>query len=125
MHLIISTNSEVPIYEQIKEGIIKEIMSNNLKENEMIPSIRNLACDLRISVMTVKKAYDELEKSGIIVTQHGKGSYIAPRNSAIYREEYQKKIEDNINEIVNLSKIANISKEEVIDTFNFIYGDDK
>ena len=74
MKMIISNSSSVPIYEQIKSSIIEQIMSGVLKENEMLPSIRSLASDIRISVMTIKKAYDELEQDGYIVTVQGKGS---------------------------------------------------
>ena len=77
MNIILSNNSNVPIYEQIENAIKEAIFSNELKEEEMLPSVRNLANDLKISFLTVKRAYDELEKAGFIKTVQGKGSYVA------------------------------------------------
>ena len=77
MKIIISNHSYTPIFEQIKNALINQIISGELEENEMLPSIRSLAQDLRISVMTVKKAYDELEQEGYIQTKQGKGSFVA------------------------------------------------
>lgn len=80
MKIIISNNSSVPIYEQIKNNIIEQILSNDLVEDEPLPSIRNLAQDIKISVMTIKKAYDELESEGYIISRQGKGTFVAPKN---------------------------------------------
>lgn len=77
MKMIISNSSSVPIYEQIKKSIIEQIVSDELKEDEAIPSIRNLAQDIKISVMTIKKAYDELEQEGYIISRQGKGTFVA------------------------------------------------
>ena len=80
MNIIISNSSSIPIYEQIKNAIKQAIFTNELKEDEMLPSVRVMANDLKISFLTVKKAYDELEKEGFIKTVQGKGSFIAPKN---------------------------------------------
>ena len=123
MDLIISNNSETPIYEQIKKKIKAAINSRELKETESLPSVRNLARDLRISVLTVKKAYDELEDEGYIKTVQGKGSFVIPRSKELIREEQIKIIENHINEIIKISKLTNISKNEIIELFNFIYDE--
>ncbi len=87
MKMIISNSSSVPIYEQIKNSIIEQIVNDELKEDEAIPSIRNLAKDIKISVMTIKKAYDELEQEGYIISIQGKGTFVAPKNTEIAREK--------------------------------------
>ena len=121
MKIIISNNSYTPIFEQIKNTIINQILSDELTEEEPLPSIRTLAQDLRISVMTVKKAYDELEREGYIITKQGKGSFVAPKNTELTREQKQKEIEEHITQIVDISKQYNISKEEILETFDYIY----
>ena len=115
MNFIISNNSDVPIYQQIKNEIINSISNNDLKENDMLPSIRNLAKDLRISILTVKKAYDELEQEAYIKTVQGKGTFITPRNKALIREKQISIIEKHIEQMVDIAKISNISKEEVME----------
>ena len=124
MNIIISNNSSVPIYEQIKNAIKDAIISNELKEEEMLPSVRNLANDLKISFLTVKKAYDELEQEEFIKTVQGKGSFVAPKNLEIIKEEKLKEIQDYIEKIYNISKIANISEDEIKELFNMIFEEE-
>lgn len=124
MNIIISNNSSVPIYEQIKNAIKNAIISNELKEEEMLPSVRNLANDLKISFLTVKKAYDELEAEGFIKTVQGKGSFVAPKNLEIIKEEKLKEIQDYIEKIYNISRIANISEDEIKELFNMIFKEE-
>ncbi len=124
MNIIISNNSSVPIYEQIKNAIKDAIISNELKEEEMLPSVRNLANDLKISFLTVKKAYDELEQEEFIKTVQGKGSFVAPKNLEIIKEEKLKEIQDYIEKIYNISKIANISEDEIKELFNMIFKEE-
>lgn len=124
MNIIISNNSSVPIYEQIKNAIKNAIISNELKEEEMLPSVRNLANDLKISFLTVKKAYDELEAEGFIKTVQGKGSFVAPKNLEIIKEEKLKEIQDYIEKIYNISKIAHISEDEIKELFNMIFKEE-
>ena len=124
MDIIISNSSDKPIFEQVKQAIKKAIASNELKENEMLPSIRNLAQDLRISVMTVKRAYDELEEEGFIKTIHGKGSLVATKNIELLKEEQMKEIEEHIDKIILISKTSNISKKEILDIFEYLYEED-
>ena len=124
LNLIISNNSDVPIDQQIKNEIINSIEDEQLKENEMLPSIRNLAKDLRISVLTVKKAYDELEQEAYIKTVQGKGTFVTPRSKELIREKQISLIEGHIEQIINIAKISDISKKEIIDLFNYMYEEE-
>lgn len=124
MNIIISNSIGETIYEQIKKAIKQAIYSNELKEGEILPSVRVLANDLKISFLTVKKAYDELETEGFIKTIQGKGSYILPKNLEFLREEKLKEIENNAVAIVKLSKIYNITEEEVINLIKMMFKED-
>lgn len=125
MKMIISNSSSVPIYEQIKSSIIEQIMSGVLKENEMLPSIRSLASDIRISVMTIKKAYDELEQDGYIVTVQGKESFVVPKNIELAKEQARKDIEIFLNKSIKLAQMYNISEQEVLEIFKFLMESDE
>lgn len=125
MNIIISNSSDVPIYEQVKNAIKQAISTKELRDNEILPSIRSLAQDLRISVMTVKKSYDELEQEGYIKTVHGKGSFVLPQNLELLREESLKKIENNIDIIITIAKNNNISKKEIVDMVNYLYEEEQ
>ena len=114
MKIIISNSSSVPIYEQIKNTIINQIMNDELKEDETLPSIRNLAQDIKISVMTIKKAYDELEQEGYIISRQGKGTFVAPKNVGLAKEQAQKEIEEHITKIINIADKFEIKKDEII-----------
>ena len=90
----------------------------------MLPSVRNLANELKISFLTVKRAYDELEQAGFIKTVQGKGSFIAPKNLDLIKEEKLKEIQDYIEKVYNISKIANISEDEVKEIFRMIFEEE-
>ena len=124
MNIIISNNSSIPIYEQIKTAIKQAIFSNELKEEDMLPSVRSMANDLKISFLTVKKAYDELEQEGHIKTVQGKGSFVAPKNLELIREEKLKEIQNYIEKIYDISKISNISEEEIMKLFKMIFEEE-
>ncbi len=124
MKLIISNSSSVPIYEQIKKAIIEQIMNGELVEDEALPSIRNLAQDIKISVMTIKKAYDELESEGYIISRQGKGTFVAPMNMELALEQAQKDIESNIERAVGIAKQFKIKKDDVKNLIDIFYGDD-
>ena len=125
MKMIISNSSSVPIYEQIKKSIIEQIVSDELKEDEAIPSIRNLAQDIKISVMTIKKAYDEPEPEGYIISRQGKGTFVARKNTSLVKEKAQKDIEEYIVKIINIANKFEIPKEDIINIFNLFYGSDE
>lgn len=124
MNIIISNNSSTPIYEQIKTAIKQAIFSNELKEEDILPSVRNLANGLKISFLTVKRAYDELEEEGFIKSVQGKGSFVAPKNLELIKEEKLKEIQDHIEKIYDISKIANVSEEEIKELFKMIFEGD-
>ncbi len=121
MDIIISNSSSIPIYEQLKKAIKQAILENELKEDDILPSVRSMANDLKISFLTVKKAYDELEKEGYIKTVQGKGSFVARKNSELLLEESKKVLQGYIEEIVKISKASNIQEAEVIELFKLIY----
>ena len=124
MKLIISNSSSVPIYEQIKKAMIEQIMNGELKEDEALPSIRNLAQDIKISVMTIKKAYDELESEGYIISRQGKGTFVAPKNTELAKEQANKDIERHIEDVVDIAKQFKIKKEDLKELIDIFYGDD-
>lgn len=119
MNIFIDNKSGIPIYEQIYSQIKDQIISGALKEDEMLPSIRALAKDLRISFITTKRAYEELERDGFIYTVAAKGCYVAPKNVELLREENLRKIEKYIDEIARLAASCNLSKRDIIEMINF------
>ena len=119
MNILIDNKSGTPIYDQIFSQIKGQIISGALKQDELLPSIRGLAKDLRISFITTKRAYEELEKEGFIYTLPAKGCYVAPKNVELLREENLKKIEEHIDEIVRLAASCNLSKQEIMEMVHF------
>ena len=115
MHIFIDNKSGAPIYDQIYTQIKNQIISGELEENQPLPSIRNLAKDLRVTVITTKRAYDELEREGFIYTLPAKGCFIAPKNVELLKEETLKKIEQHIQEIMQLGAVCNLTKEELLE----------
>lgn len=110
MHILIDNKSGAPIYDQIFTQIKGQIISGDLRADEMLPSIRGLAKDLRISFITTKRAYEELEKEGFLYTIPGKGCFVAAKNTELLREETLKRIEEHIDEIVRLAASCNLRK---------------
>ena len=119
MDILLDNRSGAPIYDQIYSQIKAQILSGRLKEHELLPSIRALARDLRISFITTKRAYEELEKDGFIYTLPAKGCYVAPRNLELVREENLKKIEEYIEQIRLLALECNLSAEDVHGMLDF------
>jgi len=117
--ILIDNRSGAPIYDQIYSQIKSQIIGGTLQANEMLPSIRGLAKDLRISFVTTKRAYEELEKDGFLYTVPGKGCFVAPKNTELLREENLKKIEDHIDRIVELAASCNLSMEEILEMVRF------
>ena len=113
MNIIISNASGTPIYEQIVTQLRRRILSGELSPGEMLPSIRALAKDLRISVITTKRAYEELEREGLIVTAAGKGSFVAERNTEWLREDVLRKIEDHLQQISQLAAQIGLSGDDL------------
>lgn len=120
MYIFIDNKSGAPIYDQIYSQIKSLIINGTLKEDEALPSIRNLAKDLRISVITTKRAYDELEREGFIYTIAAKGCFVAPRNVELLREENLKQIESCLEKAVCLAASCNLERQDLIDMLDIL-----
>ena len=125
VNILIDNKSGEPIYNQIYSQIKNQIINGELKENEMLPSIRGLAKDLRISFITTKRAYDVLEKEGFIYTLPAKGCYVASKNVELLREENLKKIEAHIEQIANLAISCDLSRDDIIEMIMFVMEEQK
>ncbi len=124
MNIIITNNGGQPIYDQIASQIKAFIMNGELKEGDMLPSMRALAKDLRISVITTKRAYEELEREGFIISQTGKGSFVAGQNMELVKEAQLQKIEQQLMQAVELAHMSQISLEELQEMLALLYGGD-
>lgn len=120
MNIIISTTSMTPIYEQIVESIKHMILSGELTENEPLPSVRVLSRDLKISALTVKKAYDFLEEEGLTATVHGKGTFVRTPNRLMIQEEQRRDLEQDLEAVVEKAKRYGISPEELRNMLDII-----
>lgn len=120
MNIFIDNRSGTPIYDQIYKQIKNLIISGELKENDPLPSIRSLAKDLRISVITTKRAYDELEKEGFIYTVQAKGCFVAPKNTEMLREVNLRKIEELISEIKQLAASCRLTTDDIIEMIKYL-----
>ncbi len=125
MNVYISNASEKPIYEQIYTQIKSAILRGECKAGEALPSIRALAKELRISVITTKRAFDDLERDGYVYSVQGKGSFVAEKNKELVREEYLNNIEIKFAEIKELAQLADISREELFKIFSLIVEEDE
>ena len=113
MHIILNKISMVPIYEQLIDQIKKEIISGELKDDEMLPSVRTLSGELRISSLTVKKAYDKLEEEGFVVTVHGKGTFVAATDHQLAMEARRKSVEEEMAAAIDKAIALGMSKDEI------------
>ena len=113
MYIVLSNSSDLPIYEQIKEQVKTQILSGELSENEMLPSLRQLAKDLKISVLTTTRAYNELEEEGFITSRQGKGFFVMPRGSDLLREQLIKDVETNLNNAILSAQRASMTDDEL------------
>lgn len=120
MNIFIDNKSGLPIYDQIYSQIKSQIISGALREDQLLPSIRNLAKDLGISVITTRRAYDELEREGFIYTVAGKGCFVAVKNTELLREENLRQIEAHLQEIRDLAAACGLSREDIIEMFSVI-----
>lgn len=114
MYIVLSNSSDLPIYEQIKEQVKTQILSGELSENEMLPSLRQLAKDLKISVLTTTRAYNELEEEGFITSRQGKGFFVMPRGSDLLREQLIKDVETNLNNAILSAQRASMTDGELV-----------
>lgn len=121
MELYISNSGQEPIYAQITRQIKAQIMTGELKEGDALPSIRLLAKDLRISVITTKRAYDDLEADGFICTMPGRGSFVAPQTPALHREESLKQAEEHLLHAIDAARCGGITKDELHETLDLLW----
>ena len=121
MDIIINNSSGIPIYEQIYNQLKSLIVTGKLKEGEALPSMRLLAKELRISVITTKRAYEELERDGLIETITGKGSFVGKQNIEVIREEYLKETEDYLNKAIESARNADMSLDDLTDLLKILY----
>lgn len=123
MHIIINSSLMVPIYEQIMEQIKTQIRNGSLRENDSLPSVRSLSKELKISALTVKKAYDHLESEGFTVTVHGKGTYVAAANPELLLEEQKKEVEADLELAIQKGRRYGLGTEEIRSLFELILED--
>lgn len=124
MDIILSNVSDKPLYEQISMQIKNLIMTGSLKEGDALPSMRQLAKELHISVITTKRAYEELEREGFLETSTGRGSFVAGGNQEMLREQQLRQVEESLQKAVDLAKTAGISAAEVMDILHLLYEED-
>ncbi len=124
MDIILTNAASQPIYDQIVSQVKAQILSGKLKEGDALPSLRALAKDLRISVITTKRAYEELEREGFIVSLTGKGSFVAGANTELIREEHQRRLEDHLREAVSLSHLCGLDLDGLTSILSMLYKEE-
>lgn len=124
MNLIISNANPQPIYEQVYSQIRSAILSGELREGDLLPSIRSLAKDLRISVITTRRAYEELERDGYLYTVAGKGCYVAPKDTGLVREQHLREIESHMRQIRALAAPLGLTEAELLDMYHAVTEED-
>ena len=124
MDIVIHNSGGVPIYDQITRQMKGLILRGELKEGEALPSMRLLARELRISVITTKRAYEELEREGFITTVPGKGCFVAPQDPALAREDALRRAEEHLAQAVDIAKTAGLTLSELTESLNLLYGDE-
>ena len=123
--MILLQNSGVPIYQQIAEQLKEDILAGKLKEGEYLPSIRGLAKDLKISVITTMKAYELLAEEGLVTAMQGKGFYVNAQDSEMLREQHLRRVEDALGEAITAAKIAGLTNQELVDTLQALLAVEK
>lgn len=125
MHIILNHSSMVPIYEQLMEQIKSDIINSSLKEGEALPSVRSLAGELRISALTVKKAYDKLEGEGFVTTIHGKGTYVTASDKQLALEARQKEAEADFEKVIDRALAMGMSREDILETVTLLLDENE
>ena len=124
MDIILTNAASQPIYDQIVSQVKAQILSGTLKEGDALPSLRALAKDLRISVITTKRAYEELEREGFIVSLTGKGSFVAGANTELIREEHLRRLEDHLREAISLSHLCGLDLDGLTSILSMLYKEE-
>ena len=123
MHIILNNSSMIPIYEQLMDQIKAQVLSGDLKDNEALPSVRSLSGELKISALTVKKAYDKLEEEGFVTTIHGKGTFVSAVDQSLALEARIKAVEDEFAKAVDRARSVNMTKEEIYGVMEILLED--
>lgn len=121
MKIILINGSSIPLFEQIKNGIKENILCGELRDGEQLPSVRVLSKELKVSILTVKKAYDELSEEGFIEIRQGLGTFVGKNNHALKMEEKQKLLEEKISEMIHISKEVRLGKKELMELIEYMY----
>lgn len=124
MKILISNTSGKALYEQIKDQIKAAILTNDLKEGDLLPSIRSFANELQVSVLTIRRVYDELENEGFVNSQAGKGTFVSAGNIELLRDSKRRIVEQKMQDMINTAKLLNISKEELNSMMDILYEED-
>lgn len=124
MHIILNHSSMIPIYEQIMDQVKNQIIAGEMKENEALPSVRVLSAELKISALTVKKAYDKLEEEGFVITVHGKGTYVAATDKELAFEARRKAVEDDFTSAIEKAKAVGMTQAEIREIVEIILEDE-
>jgi len=125
LRILISNASDKPLYQQIKEQIKDAVLRDELTEGDMLPSIRNLANDLRVSVLTIRRVYEELEAEGFVTSQAGRGTFVALGNVELLRESKRHLVEQVIQEVIDTARSLSISKEELKAMIDILFEEDR
>ena len=123
MHIIINNSSMVPIYEQIVNQIKTAIVNGELLPETVLPSVRGMAKELKISALTVKKAYDYLEEEGLTITIHGKGTFVASAGTELLKEEHIRQVEEDLEKVIDKGQCCGLNQEELREMFEMIVSD--
>ena len=123
MHIILNNSSMIPIYEQIVDQVKNQIIAGEISENEALPSVRTLSAELKISALTVKKAYDRLEEEGFVVTVHGKGTFVAATDKELAVEARRKAVEDDFTSAIEKAKNVGMTADEIREIVEIILED--
>lgn len=124
MKVLISNTSETPLYQQIKDQIKDAVLKEELKEGDALPSIRAFANDLKVSVLTIRRVYDELEKEGFITSQVGIGTFVSASNIELLRDSKRRLVEEKMQDMIQTAKSLNISKTELNEMMNILYEEE-
>lgn len=124
MKILISNTSDIPLYQQIKVQIVDAILKGTLKEGDLLPSIRSFANDLRVSVLTVRRVYDELEQEGYINSQVGVGTFVSKGNTELLREAKRRLVEEKMQDMIHTAKSLDIGIQELNEMMKILYEED-
>lgn len=124
MNILISNASDLPLYQQIKDQIKDAILREELKEGDMLPSIRSFANDLKVSVLTIRRVYEELEKEGFVTSQVGIGTFVSAGNLDLLRDSRRRLVEEKMQDMIHTSKSLSITKEELMAMMDILYEEE-